>query len=166
MEQQLKKLQVCVYIIIVLLFVNTIALFASLKDPNDTTTDTESEETYEYDVSMFDEISADEFVEAYNGSDLKVVYFGRSTCAYCIQFLPILQQAQADYNYTTLYVDIEAIDSDGVSKITELDSYLEETYGQTPSVVLVQNGQIVDYNLGYTDYSTFVSMLEENGFTK
>ena len=59
MEQQLKKLQVCVYIIIVLLFVNTIALFASLKDPSDTTTDTESEETYEYDVSMFDEISAD-----------------------------------------------------------------------------------------------------------
>ena len=167
MEQQLKKLQVCVYIIIALLLINTIALFASLKDPSDTSTETEeTEETYNYDVSMFKTISADEFVEAYNGSELQVVYFGRSTCGYCVQFLPTLQQAQADYGYTTLYVDIEAIGSDGITKITELDSYLSETYGQTPSVVLVQNGQIVDYNLGYTDYESFASMLEVNGFTK
>ena len=162
MEQQLKKLQVCVYIIIVLLLVNTIALFASLKDPSDTTTETENT----YDVSMFKTISADEFVEAYKGSELRVVYFGRSTCGYCVQFLPTLQQAQADYGYTTLYVDIEALDSEEVSKITGLDSYLSETYGQTPNVVLVQNGQIMDYNLGYTDYETFASMLEKNGFTK
>lgn len=167
MERQLKRLQVCAYIIIVLLIVNTIALFASLKDPGETTTKTEeTEKTYDYDVSMFKTIGADEFVEAYNGSDLQVVYFGRSTCGYCVQFLPTLQQAQADYNYTTLYVDIEKIDSEGISKITGLNTYLSETYGQTPSVVLVQNGQIVDYNLGYTDYETFASMLEANGFTK
>lgn len=166
MEEQLKKLQVCVYIIIVLLLVNTIALFASLKDPSETTSEDETGETYDYDVSMFDAISADEFEEAFNGSELQVVYFGRPTCGFCVQFLPVLQQAQADYGYTTLYVDIESVDSDGQAKITGLDSYLEETYGQTPNVVLVQNGQIVDYNLGYTDYSTFTSMLEENGFTK
>lgn len=166
MEQQLKKLQVCVYIVIALLLVNTIALFASLKDPSDKVEEKESEETYDYDVSMFDTINADEFEKAYKGSELQVVYFGRATCGYCVQFLPVLQQAQADYGYTTLYVDIDTIDSDGIEKITGLDSYLSETYGQTPSVLLVKDGKIVDKQLGYTDYSTFASMLETNGFTK
>ena len=167
MEQQLKRLQVCVYVIIALLLVNTIALFASLKDPSeDKTTETESEQSYDYDVSMFDTISADEFVDAYKGSELKVVYFGRATCGFCVQFLPVLQQAQEDYGYKTLYVDITTIDNDGVSKITELDSYLKETYGQTPSVVLVKDGKIVAKQLGYSDYATFTSMLEQNGFKK
>ena len=163
MEEQLKKLQVCVYIIIALLLVNTIALFAAIKDPATTGTD-DTEESYDYDVSMFETIDADEFVEAYNGDELKVVYFGRSTCGYCIQFLPILQQAQSDYGYTTLYVDIEAIDAAGETKIMELDSFFEENYGSTPITVLVKNGEIVDYEIGYVEYSTFTAMLEENGF--
>lgn len=167
MERQLKNLQIWIYVITGLLIFNTIILFISLKDPNNSTTpETESEESYDYDVSMFDTITADEFVEAYNGSEMKVVYFGRATCGFCVQFLPVLQQAQEEYGYTTLYVDISTIDADGESKISELNSYLSETYGQTPNVVIVQNGQIVDYNLGYTDYSTFASMLESNGFTK
>lgn len=163
MEEQLRKLQTCAYIIIVLLLVNTIALFASLKDPKEEISN-ESEETYDYDVSMFDAIDEDEFVDVYNGSELSVVYFGRSTCGYCVQFLPNLQQAQAEYGYTTLYVDIEAVvDS---TKITELDSFFEDNYGATPIVVLVQNGEVVASQVGYTDYSTFASLLEENGFTK
>lgn len=164
MEQQLKKLQVCAYIIIALLLVNTIALFASLKDPSEKKVEEENNESYDYDVSMFETISADEFEKAYNGSEVQVVYFGRATCGYCVQFLPVLQQAQSDYGYKTLYVDIDVIDSAGIEKITGLDSYLSETYGQTPSVVLVQNGKILDKQLGYTDYSTFASMLEKNGF--
>ena len=166
MEQQLKKLQVCAYIIIALLLINTIALFASLKDPN-TNTETDTDETgttYDYDVSMFTTIDEDEFVDTYNGSELSVVYFGRSTCGYCVQFLPVLQQAQSDYGYKTLYVDIEKV-SDS-TKITNLDSFFESYYGLTPTVVLVKDGKVIDSQVGYTDYSTFASFLEDNGFTK
>lgn len=166
MEEKLKKLQVCVYIIIGLLLVNTIALFAAIKDPVEKSGNTEKEESSEYDVSMFTTIDADGFVEAFNGSEMSVVYFGRPTCGYCVQFLPVLQQAQADYEYKTLYVDISTISSDESKKITELDSFLSENYGSTPIVVLLKDGKIVDYQLGYTDYSTYAGMLEDNGFTK
>ncbi len=166
MEEQLKKLQVCAYIIIVLLLVNTIALFASLKDPSaDAETSTnETETSYDYDVSMFKTIDEDEFVNKYNGSELSVVYFGRATCGYCVQFLPVLQQAQSDYGYKTLYVDIEKV-SDS-TKIINLDSFFASYYGSTPTVVLVKDGKVVDSQVGYTDYSTFASFLEDNGFTK
>ena len=165
MEQQLKKLQISAYVIIALLIFNTIALLAAIKDPVTTSdNNTDTEQNYDYDVSMFKTVNADEFEEAFNGSELSVVYFGRATCGFCVQFLPVLQEAQEEYGYTTLYVDIDTINSDGKSKITGLDSYLSETYGQTPNVVLVKNGEIVDYSLGYVDYNTFASMLEENGF--
>lgn len=169
MEQQIKKLQVCVYIIIVLLLVNTIALFAAVKDPSvksEETTETEQEETYEYDVSMFKTIDADGFVSAFNGSEMSVVYFGRATCGYCVQFLPVLQQAQSDYGYTTKYVDISTVSEEESSKITNLDSFLSNYWGSTPIVVLIKDGKIVDYQLGYTDYSTFAAILENNGFSK
>ena len=167
-KEQIKKLQVCVYIIIGLLLVNTIALFAAIKDPAATKTEneTETEESYEYDVSMFEAIDVDGFVEAFKDDELSVVYFGRATCGYCVQFLPVLQQAQSEYKYKTLYVDISTISTDESTKITELDSFLAENYGATPIVVLLKDGKIVDYQRGYSDYSTYTSMLEKNGFTK
>jgi len=165
MEQQLKKLQICVYVIIAILLVNTIALFAAMKDPSESLkSETNTGETSEYDVSMFETISADELVKAYNGEETKVVYFGRSTCGFCVQFLPVLQQAQKEYGYKTLYVDIDSIDSNGQTKIMELDSFFEENYGVTPITVLVRNGEIVDSKIGYVDYGTFTAMLDENGF--
>lgn len=166
MEEKIKRIEALIYVILVILVVDTIVLFVSLQD-NKETTETETEETVqEYDTSMFKSIDADEFVKAYNGSDLKVVYFGRSTCGYCVKFLPVLQQAQKEYDYKTLYVDITTIDSAGVSKIQGLDTYFSENYGVTPMVVLVKDGKIVDKHLGYTDYTTFASLLENNGFTK
>lgn len=164
-ESKLKRIEALIYVIIIVLVVDTIVLFAQAQDKEVTETTTEETET-EYDVSMFQSINADEFVDAYNGSELKVVYFGRSTCGYCIQFLPVLQQAQKDYDYKTLYVDITTINSDGVNKIGQLDTFFSENYGRTPMVVLVKDGNIIDKQLGYTDYSTFASLLEKNGFTK
>ena len=170
MEQQLKKLQICVYIIIGLLLVNTIALFAAVKDPSveneKETPKEETESTGEYDVSMFTTIDADGVVNAFNDDEMSVVYFGRATCGYCVQFLPVLQQAQSEYGYKTKYVDISTISEDEITKITSLDSFFENYYGSTPIVVLLKDGKVVDYQLGYTDYSTFASMLENNGFEK
>lgn len=167
-KEQIKKLQVCVYIIIGILLLNTVALFAAIKDPavNNTENETETEESNEYDVSMFETIDADGFVKAFNNDELSVVYFGRATCGYCVQFLPVLQQAQSEYKYKTLYVDISTISTTDAEKITKLDSFLAENYGATPIVVLLKDGKIVDYQRGYSDYSTYTSMLEKNGFTK
>ena len=78
----------------------------------------------------------------------------------------MLQQAQSTYEYKTVYLDIDTINSEGQSKIMGLDSYLSETYGQTPNVVLVKDGKVVANSLGYVDYNTLAAMLEQNGFEK
>lgn len=165
MEEQLKKLQVCVYIIIALLVVNTIALFASLKDTDKVESSEGTGETYDYDASMFTEINADEYMDALNDEEAKVVYLGRSTCGFCIQFLPTLQQAQKDYGYTTLYVDTDKITNDDLTKIIGTMGIDITEFG-TPTTAIVKNGKVIAKQIGYTDYATFTSLLEENGFTK
>ena len=58
----------------------------------------------EYDVSEFIEISYDEFLEKYNSSEQSLIYIGRSTCIHCVNFIPVLKEAQKNYNYKTYYL--------------------------------------------------------------
>ncbi len=168
MEERVRKLQACVYILIVLVFINTIMLIVSLGDPSDSKTATASnseDESYSYDTSMFKEISADEYFEELKKDELQVVYMGRPTCGYCIRFLPNLQQAQKEYGYTTLYIDTDEITSDDLTKVLSTMGLEISTFG-TPTTVLIKNGEVIDKQIGYSEYSTFASMLEKNGFTK
>ena len=127
----------------------------------------ETEQTLEYDVSKFNSVTADQFVEAYNGTETKVIYIGRAGCGYCQMFIPVLQQAQDEFGYKTLYLDIDDVPASERSKITSLNTWLNDYYGTTPLVVVVKNGAIVGEGwVGYADYSTFASYLESIGFEK
>lgn len=171
MEEILNKILKCLYVLIIIMIVNTILLIAGISgngsSNNDSNEKTSEEENIEYDVSMFKAIDADGLVSAFNSSDMQVIYFGRATCGYCVQFLPALQQAQSDFGYTTLYLDITTVSEDDLTKIVALDeSFFNEYYGSTPLTLLVKDGKIVDSQVGYSDYDTFANLLTKNGFTK
>ncbi len=165
----LNKILICLYALIVILVVNTaIILLKNNTVTKDSTT--EEQETTEYDVSMFTKVTADNLKEAISKDEAQIVYVGRSTCGYCVKFLPVLQQAQKDYKYTTLYLDITTVTTtEQQNKILELDNedkFLSENFGGTPMVLLVKDGKIVDTWMGYSEYSTYATWLEKNGFTK
>lgn len=138
-------------------------------------------DTAEYDVSMFQSIDESGFMKTAKSSTAKVIYLGRSSCGYCIQFLPVLKQAQQALKYTTYYVDITAVDTssedyasmkdlingmtDTINKRYELtgDKAYTYLYGYTPIIAIVKNNKVVDIQVGYSDYNTFTSWLAENG---
>ena len=173
----LNKLLVCAYITIALLAINTIILFASnVKITTDNTKTEEKgkgnntgEETVntDYDVSMMDTINMDEMIKLFDSKKTQVIYLGRSTCGYCIKFLPVLQQAQKDYDYTTKYFDITTAENGDVDKLLEKDNkdeFLSKNYGATPMVLLVKDGKLKDTWVGYSDYDDFAQFLEKNVF--
>lgn len=168
----LKKLLTCAYIVIVLLVINTILALTQSNVSNESsesTQKTETEENIEYDVSMFDTVDADKVIDLYKSDDTQVIYIGRSTCGYCVQFLPALQQAQKDYGYKTKYLDITTVSEDGQKAILDKDNeegFLANNFGSTPMVILVRDGKLVDGWVGYAEYDAFASFLEENGFKK
>lgn len=175
-KEILKKLLICAYVIIALLAVNTVVTFISnveVTSESEKTTSTEETQTgdqnVEYDVSMFDAVDAEKTVKLFKEDEIQVIYVGRETCGYCVQFLPVLQQAQKDYGYKTKYLDITTVTEDGQKAILEKDNdedFLATNFGATPMVILVKDGKLVDGWVGYAEYETFAKFLEENGFKK
>lgn len=166
-ESTLQKIFYCLVVIAVILLVGVIGIFTGVENMNGTSTKQDEEQVQEYDASMFKQVTPDEFVEAFKGSETQVIYIGRPTCSYCAAFLPTLQQAQKDYNYTTLYLNIDEVDSSEISKITELDEWLNNYYGTTPLVIVVKDGKIQGEGwVGYAEYDTFAAYLENLGFKK
>lgn len=76
------KMLICLYIIIALLALNIIITAINISSngtsskPN-TTTPTSAQSTASYDVSKFKAINAEQFIEAYKGSETKLIYLGR-----------------------------------------------------------------------------------------
>lgn len=160
------KIMACLYVIIALLVFMTVALLLNLKGEKAVTdkTDNTATENTEYDVSSFEEVTIDGMLDKIKSSDIQVVYIGRSTCGYCVKFLPVLKQAQKAFGYKTLYVDISKVDQTGYDKIIQLGDFFKE-FGSTPMVALFKDGKLIKGTIGASEYDAFASFLTENGLT-
>ena len=154
----------------------------SSKDTTETNESAGQEEeiTYEYDVSKFNEISASDIAKVSKDKTI-LLYIGRSTCGYCVQYVPVLQEVQDKYGtYTTYYLDIAKIydysrgvkiDEDAESimlnlKTSDSQKDVMQNFGSTPMTLVIKNGRIVDSIIGYVDAGTLDALVTDNGLNK
>lgn len=159
------------YILIAITVISAANLIVNIAKNGSVATDSndETEENTEYDVSMFTEKTTSEAIESIQKGETEIVYIGRSTCGYCVKFLPVLQQAQKEYGYTTTYIDLTKMSSDDRTNLLTLDDedgYISENFGYTPMVLIFKDGKLSKGWVGYSEYDAFASFLEENGITK
>ena len=121
------------------------------------------EKNTEYDVSEFEELTTSELAEKVKAGGTQVVYIGRSTCGYCVKFIPTLKQAQKDLGYKTIYVDLTKVTSSDAETLYAYDSFVEENFGYTPMVLVFKDGNFVKGTVGYTEVDEFKSFLKEAG---
>ena len=171
------KIMTCLYIIIALLFVNTVCSFISLSQNESKKIESNSPSTSEYDVSMFEKSTPTEITKKIKNGDLFVLYFGSSECAYCRKMLPTLQEAQKNYNYKTVYLDIKTVNVNS-AEYKEMTALLDvimtannetKKFGEfevTPMIAILNKGKMVDGMIGYNTYDNFVEFLENNGIEK
>ncbi len=170
-ENILNKILICAYIIIALLAINTIILFASnVKITSDSKTNEETTGNTEYDVSMFDSVDLEQTIKLFDSEETQIIYIGRSTCGYCVKFLPVLQKAQKEFGYKTKYLDITTITTteqqNALLAKDNDESFLATNFGSTPMVILVKDGKLVKGWVGYSEYDEFAKFLTDNGITK
>ena len=123
----------------------------------------EEDKETEYDVSMFKSITSNDFINMFNEKNKTYfVYTGRSSCGFCVKFLPVLQQSIKDYDYSVYYLDVLTVDDSAYKTITNIDAKLEENFGYTPMVFAIRDGKVIDVNEGYTEYSVYKKFLEQN----
>lgn len=152
-------------------------------DNSDSSEESSEEEIpTEYDVSMFNKISFDDFKDMLENGDKKVrfVFTGRSNCSFCLKFLPSLQKSVEEYDYELDYLDMISVyspqastyseeDDKTLEEIREMDSHFTDentALGATPMVYVVQNGKVIDVHAGYTEYEDYASFLEEHDINK
>lgn len=175
----LKRILVCLYVIIGILAVDTIInLSKNIKftKSESTATDTNNEGIGDYDISKFDEISAKD-IESKSKDKTIVVYIGRETCGYCVKFIPVLQEVQEKNNFTTQYIDIAKIIDYNTGNISDQDSYdilsnmdtvedqasVMQEFGATPMTLIIKDNKIIDSVVGYVEADALTSLVEENG---
>ena len=168
-----------IFLLIAILVVLTLGVSKMYYNSNtETTTATNEESEYntEYDVSMFDEIKAND-IKSKTKKDAKIVYIGRETCSWCAAFLPNLWEAQEEFGYKTLYIDIakiidfstgDIIDQDSFDILNDLtgegyEEYMSENFGATPMVLIIKNNKIIGAHTGYSEYDAFKTVLNDAG---
>ncbi len=181
-------LVLCVVTAILSLVTLCVTIFGGNSNKNTSKEPTEANEpadegetiTYDYDVSKFNEISASDIAKVSKDKTI-LLYIGRETCGYCVQYVPVLQEVQDKYGkYTTYYLDIAKIYD--YSRGVKLDEKAEEimlnlktsdsqkdvmqNFGSTPMTLVIKNGKIVDSIIGYVDAGTLDALVTNNGLNK
>ena len=171
-----KLLKLIVILFSATLIVLSIGVSSYINNNKKSETTTESEYNTDYDVSMFKEIKASELKK--NTNDLSVVYIGRSTCSWCAAFLPRLWEAQEEYGYKTLYIDIakimdftnngEILDQKAYNIMINLtgknyETYVKDNFGATPMILIMKNNKIVGAQTGYSEYEEYKKILNDAG---
>lgn len=182
MEQKLNILMVLAVIMTVVAVITMFVVIfkgdSKTKSDSKETNTQEKEETvtYDYDVSAFKEITASEIETESKGKTI-LLYIGRSTCGYCVQFVPILTEVQNKHDYTTYYLDIAKIydyqngvvlDSASESvmlnlKTSDSQKGIMKNFGSTPMTLVIKNGKVVDSIVGYVDAGTLETLVSSNG---
>lgn len=142
-----------------------------VEDTEDKVEIKDEEDNTNYDVSKFRELKVNEVLKLFDDNSLHIVYMGRPTCYYCVQFVPILNKVQESLGYTTIYLDTTSLnksDKDVSSLIDKMDvkimmngseETLKDYYGYTPMLLIIKDGKIVNGNVGYIDYQELYQLV-------
>lgn len=123
----------------------------------------QQEEVADYDVSEFDTLTTTELDEKIKAGGTQVVYIGRSTCGYCVKFVPVMKEVQKDLDFKTIYVDLEQMSNDDAETLFAYDDYIKENFGYTPMVLVFRDGSFVKGTVGYTEAEDYTAFLNEAG---
>lgn len=178
------KLMISIYIIIILLIINVICnivLISKLTPQDNTTTSNTSTKTSDdssYDVSMFTSLMPVDITKKIKNGDEFVLYIGQEKCTYCQKMLPTLQQAQSNYGYETVYLNVASSGVTSSNEYAEMAKLLNvkktsngetKEFGEfkvTPMIAVIKNGKMVDGMIGYNTYDNFAKFLEDSGISK
>ena len=170
-------LTVVITIISVLILIFVLAGDIEIAANNSNENGNSAEVAEEYDVSAFKEIKAQDIKKESKGKNI-LIYVGRSSCGYCIQYVPVLKEIQEKYNkYTTYYIDIAKIldfsgtggvlDKEADEIMQKLDKdFMESNWGATPLTLVVKDSKLVDSIVGYVPAESLETLVKDNGFVK
>ena len=112
-------------------------------------------------MKAFINISMDEYLTLYAGSENSIVFVARPTCPYCEITEPIIRKIAKDYNIKINYLNTDEFSEDDRANFVRHNEMFSEGYG-TPMILVVSNNKIVTYFEGLTDTAHFIEFFKAN----
>lgn len=98
------------------------------------------------------------FYKKYNAKERNIIYYAKDDCSYCKLQTPILDEIAEEYDLKYYYVNSNKLTKRDIKKITnELD-----IKNETPITIIVEDGEVVDTQVGYLDGSAYTEFLKKN----
>ena len=167
-SKRIRNIYIMLIAILCLTIISTTAIVSYIMVHWDERMNNNSNPNTEYDISKFKKISYNEFMDTYKGDKKTLIYIGRATCIHCVNFVPVLNEAQDEYGYETYYLDISDITEQEYNNIRKLDRFLDKNFGGTPMVIIVKNGNMIKNGtwIGEGSKKNFYKFLDKAGYKK
>lgn len=121
--------------------------------------------TSDSEYSNLSKLTYEQYECLYNSDETFVVIVTQSSCSYCKQFKPVINEYAGENNIPVYFLEIDTIDSEDASAFTSSLTYFEDnTDWGTPLTLAIKDKKVVSELSGYTDdESSLDSFFEEAG---
>ncbi|MDD3341074.1 MAG: thioredoxin family protein [Bacilli bacterium] len=112
--------------------------------------------------------SADEKIileKVFAKKGISLVYLGRDTCSWSQKFEPHLNYLRDTYGFTYEYIDTDLYSGLKLNKILNKLTIDPNEFG-TPTIVVMQDGKVLDTHIGYLDEKPLFEYLKEKKIIK
>ena len=98
-----------------------------------------------------------EFNKYYESKDRVIIYYASSNCGYCELQTPILEKVAEEYDIKYYNIDTSKLSKKQKNEIREKLSMERHA---TPTIVVVENGEVITTQVGYLPGSEFIEFLK------
>lgn len=109
-------------------------------------------------------IDYQEYSSLITSNEKQLIVIAQSGCDGCLKARPILYEIADEYGVKINYLNASMIDKTNAESFQISLSYFEENGISTPTMLVVQNGQVIDSLIGSVELDKYVEFLEENGY--
>lgn len=105
-------------------------------------------------------LTYDQYKCLYDSGDPFVMILTQSTCGYCEQFLPVINEYAGENNLPIYFLEIDTMDSDDLQSVFSSLSYFSDNsdWG-TPLTLAIKDKKVVTELNGYTDDTSSIDKL-------
>lgn len=172
----MNKVNKIILFLIIILLLGVVLISSLGKDESD---EYVAPSTPMFNVSAFNEIMPTD-IDNFKKNKVYVVFMGSEDCLFTRKMIPVLENAQKEFDFVSQYINIkEVIDlsqnkivnEDELNYLKELDIKSEDVnitsdLGRTPLTLFIKNKKIIKSYLGYANYETLVGLLSDVGLVK
>lgn len=95
------------------------------------------------------EITYSEYEEKVKNKEAFVVVIERTTCGYCQQYMPLMEEVANEQKIAVTYINTDNITNEEYNKLATTNRYLKSNRWGTPTTLFMLGNRIVDSIDGY-----------------